>query len=45
MFESNILTFNPGWAGLGEPIDEFTDVRELSQNLKALGIEPVNDTT
>jgi catechol 2,3-dioxygenase-like lactoylglutathione lyase family enzyme len=45
MFESNIMTFNPGWAGLGEPIDKFTDVRQLSQQLKAQDIEPVNDTT
>lgn len=45
MFESNIPTFNPGWAGLGEPNDEFTDVRQSSQSLRALSIEPVNDTT
>lgn len=45
MFESNILTFNPGWAGLGEPIDEFTDIRELSDQLKAKGLEPTSDTT
>ncbi len=29
MFDSNILTFNPGWAGLGEPAEEFTNVRVL----------------
>jgi catechol 2,3-dioxygenase-like lactoylglutathione lyase family enzyme len=45
MFESNILTFNPGWAGLGEPIDEFTDIRELRDQLKAEGIEPTSDST
>lgn len=45
MFESNILTFNPGWAGLGEPIDEFTDVRELSKDFRAAGIETTADTT
>jgi catechol 2,3-dioxygenase-like lactoylglutathione lyase family enzyme len=45
MFESNILTFNPGWAGLGEPIDEFTDIRELRDQLKEEGIEPTSDTT
>jgi hypothetical protein len=45
MFESNILTFNPGWVGLGEPVDEFTDIRELSVRLKAEGIEPIDDTT
>ena len=45
MFESNILTFNPGWAGLGEEVDEFTDIRELSTQLRAAGIELVGDTT
>jgi catechol 2,3-dioxygenase-like lactoylglutathione lyase family enzyme len=45
MFESNILTFNPGWVGLGEAVDEFTDVRQLSRQLQAMGIETVDDTT
>ena len=45
MFESNVLTFNPGWTGLGEPIDEFTDIRELRDQLKAKGLEPTSDTT
>ena len=45
MFESNILTFNPGWAGLGEPVDDFTDIRELRNQLMAKGLEPTNDTT
>lgn len=45
MFESNILTFNPGWVGLGEPVDAFTDVRELRDRLRAAGIECSQDTT
>ena len=45
MFEGNILTFNPGWAGLGEPVDEFTDVRDLGVQLAALGLELSGDTT
>jgi catechol 2,3-dioxygenase-like lactoylglutathione lyase family enzyme len=45
MFESNILTFNPGWAGLGEPVEGFTDVRELSRQLEAIGIETADDTS
>jgi catechol 2,3-dioxygenase-like lactoylglutathione lyase family enzyme len=45
MFESNILTFNPGWVGLGEPADEFTDVRVLSEQLQKVGIECGDDTT
>lgn len=45
MFEGNILTFNPGWTGLGDPLDAFTDIRELRRQLAAAGIEPINDTT
>ena len=45
MFESNILTFNPGWEGLGEGVDEFTDIREMSQQLKAAGLALADDTT
>jgi catechol 2,3-dioxygenase-like lactoylglutathione lyase family enzyme len=35
MFEKNILTFNPGWSTSAQPLDAFTDVRELQQQLKA----------
>jgi catechol 2,3-dioxygenase-like lactoylglutathione lyase family enzyme len=45
MFEGNILTFNPGWEGLGQPTDAFTDVRELQAQLTALGLETSEDTT
>ena len=45
MFEGNILTFNPGWEGLGQPVTEFTDVRELSAQLTSGGLEPTADTT
>jgi len=45
MFEGNILTFNPGWEGVGEPVDSFTDIRTLSERLRASGVETVNDTT
>ena len=45
MFDSNILTFNPGWVGLGEPAADFTDVRVLSDQLRAVGIECSEDTT
>jgi lactoylglutathione lyase len=45
MFDGNILTFNPGWEGLGQPAGEFTDVRDLSAQLAAAGIEPREDTT
>lgn len=38
MFERNILTFNPGWDQGAQPVDPFTDVRELQRRLKAAGI-------
>lgn len=45
MFEGNILTFNPGWEGLGTEVDDFTDVRDLRAEVSALGLEPSADTT
>ena len=45
MFEGNILTFNPGWKGIGEPLDNFTDVRHLSARLRESGLELSSDTT
>jgi lactoylglutathione lyase len=38
MFEYNTLTFNPGWTSQAEPLDAFTDVRELQRQLKASGL-------
>ncbi|MEL7206637.1 MAG: VOC family protein [Actinomycetota bacterium] len=45
MFESNILTFNPGWDGPGAESADFTDVRELRRRLAADDIEIVEDQT
>ena len=42
MFEKNILTFNPGWDQEAQPVDTFTDVRELQRQLKAQGLEFVS---
>ena len=39
MFEKNILTFNPGWNQDAEPLQEFTDVRELQKALRKNGVE------
>ena len=39
MFENNILTFNPGWSQQAEPLEQFTDLRELQRRLKAEGLE------
>ena len=38
MFEKNTLTFNPGWDRAGQPLDTFTDVREIQKRLKADGV-------
>ncbi len=40
MFDSNILTFNPGWDADQKTPSSFTDVRELAGKLRAAGIEP-----
>jgi lactoylglutathione lyase len=39
MFERNLMTFNPGWDSNAQPVDSFTDVRELQRELKAAGLE------
>ncbi len=38
MFEKNILTFNPGWDQDAQPVDTFTDVRDIQKHLKTSGI-------
>lgn len=38
MFERNILTFNPGWDQTAQPVDPFTDVREIQRRLRAAGV-------
>ena len=39
MFEKNTLTFNPGWDSNANPLENFTDVRELQPKLKAQGVQ------
>jgi lactoylglutathione lyase len=39
MFDKNILTFNPGWNSDAQPLEAFTDVRELQRRLKARGVD------
>jgi len=43
MFEKNIITFNPGWDQNAQPVDTFTDVRELQRDLKAQGVELLSE--
>jgi catechol 2,3-dioxygenase-like lactoylglutathione lyase family enzyme len=38
MFERNVLTFNPGWDGSAQPVDPFTDVREIQRRLREAGL-------
>jgi len=39
MFENNILTFNPGWGEMAQPVENFADVRDIQKDLKAKGLE------
>jgi predicted lactoylglutathione lyase len=43
MFDKNILTFNPGWNSDAQPLGEFTDVRELQQQLRARGVKMISE--
>ena len=43
MFDRNMLTFNPGWDDKGRPVDTFTDVRQLQQQLKEKGVRLTNE--
>ena len=43
MFDANIMTFNPGWSDQAEPLDSFTDVRDLQRSLREQGIELVTE--
>lgn len=39
MFDKPMLTFNPGWDHNAQPVDPFTDVRDIQQALQADGVE------
>jgi catechol 2,3-dioxygenase-like lactoylglutathione lyase family enzyme len=41
MFEKNSLTYNPGWDRDKKTLAEFQDVREIQQELRKRGLEPV----
>jgi catechol 2,3-dioxygenase-like lactoylglutathione lyase family enzyme len=43
MFEKNMLTFNPGWDENAQPLEQFTDIRELQRRLKAQGVVLVTE--
>ncbi len=39
MFDSNILTFNPGWGPLANPLSQFEDIRDIQGKLEEAGLE------
>jgi lactoylglutathione lyase len=43
MFEKNMLTFNPGWDQNAQKLASFTDIRELQRQLKAQGIQLIQE--
>lgn len=43
MFEKNMLTFNPGWDQSAQAVDDFTDVRQIRDQLRAEGIKVLSD--
>jgi predicted enzyme related to lactoylglutathione lyase len=43
MFDTNILTFNPGWNSEAQQLREFTDVRELQRQLKDHGVSMISE--
>lgn len=44
MFESNILTFNPGWDQNAQTLASFDDVREIEVSLKNNNIKLAKET-
>lgn len=44
MFETNMLTFNPGWGQDASQLDSFEDVRDIHSRLVAAGVETMQDT-
>ncbi len=43
MFDSNLMTFNPGWDKDCNELDEFDDVRVLHKEFNTKGIETVQE--
>ncbi len=43
MFDKNTLTFNPGWDKDANPVETFTDIRELQRHLKAQGVQLLSE--
>lgn len=43
MFESNIITFNPGWDENAQNLEVFDDVRTIQKHLKGNGVKLTNE--
>lgn len=43
MFDKNMLTFNPGWDSNAQPLDSYTDIRDLQRQLKAQGVQLISE--
>ncbi|RFC53840.1 VOC family protein [Brumimicrobium aurantiacum] len=43
MFEENILTFNPGWDGDAQNIEDFDDVRKIQEHLKNQNVDLIKE--
>lgn len=39
MFQGNLLTFNPGWSQLAEPLPRFEDIRSLQRRIEQQGVK------
>ena len=44
MFDSNIMTFNPGWDKDCNQLESFTDVRELYKRIRQQGIKMTSES-
>jgi len=38
LFDSNIMTFNPGWDRSGGDLEEFDDVRAIQETIRSRGL-------
>jgi catechol 2,3-dioxygenase-like lactoylglutathione lyase family enzyme len=38
MFETNTLTFNPGWDRTGQALTDFDDIRDIQKSFKSHGL-------
>jgi hypothetical protein len=43
IFENNIMTFNPGWDQSANPLEDFSDIRTIQQELKNKDVPIINE--